>query len=204
MSDGDSAPKWAPRVPQWKIRRLYEQDVMGVYDDEPILDVGYGLFARCQSFIAANQAARGKAACPRCGAVIPHGGNKDEWLRCECGWKLTWGEYFTAIQHKQLSGAEPVLCLFRDYVDRFPLARSSRAKMLLIDRLIHGFHWYCKTNGPTRPVAVNLIEGRLRQVISFLDALSYGEKSTPGLVECKAEWDQLMETARVVQGPVAR
>ena len=196
MSAGNAVPKWAPRVPQWKIRRLYEQDAMGVHDDELLLDVGYALFARCQSFIAANKATQGKAACPRCSAVIPHGGSKDELLRCECGWELTWGEYFATIQHKQLSGAEPVLCLFRDYVDRFPIARSSRAKMLLIDRLIHGFHWYYKTNNPTRPVAVNLVEGRLGQVIVFLDALTYGEKSTPGMVERKTEWDELVETAR--------
>jgi len=196
MNDGDAAPRWAPRVPQWKIRRLYERDAMGIYDDELILDVGYALLARCQSFIAANRATRGEAACPRCGAVIPHRGNKDELLRCECGWKLTWGDYLDTIQHKQLSGAEPVLRLFRDYVDRFPLARSSRDKMLLIDRLIHGFHWYYKTDGPTRPVAINLIEGNLRQVIAFLDTLTYGENSTSELVERKVEWDQLIQTAR--------
>jgi hypothetical protein len=183
-------------VPRWKIRRLYEQDAAGIYDDGLVLDVGYALFARCQSFIAANRATRGEAACPRCSAVIPHEGNKNEWLRCKCGWKLTWGEYFATIQHKQLSGADPVLNLFRDYVDRFPLARSSRDKMLLMDHLIHGFHWYYKMNGPTRPVAVNLIEGRLRRVISFLDSLTYGENSTPGVVERKDEWNRLIETAR--------
>jgi len=169
---------------------------MGIYDDDLILDVGYALFARCQSFIAANKATRGRAACPRCSAVISHGGSKDELLRCECGWRLTWGEYFATIQHKQLSGAEPVLRLFQEYVDRFPSARSARAKMLLIDRLIHGFHWYYKTNRPTRPVAVNLIEGRLGQVIAFLGGLTYSEKSTPGMAERKVEWDDLVGTAR--------
>jgi hypothetical protein len=183
-------------VPQRQIRRLYENDALGLYDEELIDEVGYGLFARCESFIAANRAVRGQAPCPRCSAVVSHGGDKDEWLRCACGWTLTWGAYFQTIQHKQLSGAEPVLRLFREFVDRFPAARSARQKVLLIDRLIHGFHWYYKTNKPTRPVAVNLIEGRLRQVMDFLDGLTYGSKSTPGMVETKAEWDQSIRTAR--------
>ena len=34
--------------------------------------------------------------------------------------------------------------------------------MLLIDRLIHGFHYHQRF-GPTRAVAVTLIEGRLRE-----------------------------------------
>ena len=66
----------------------------------------------------------------------------------------------------------------------------------MIDRLLHSFHWYYKTNEPTRPVAVNLIEGRLRQVIGFLDNLSYGEKSTPGTKDNKASWDKNIQPAR--------
>jgi hypothetical protein len=68
--------------------------------------------------------------------------------------------------------------------------------MLLIDRLIHGFHWYLKTGGPTRPVAVNLIEGRLSDVVAFLDRLSYGEKSTPGTRETYAQWDVNIDANR--------
>jgi hypothetical protein len=196
MDDSGALPRWAPRVPQRKIRRLYENDALGLYDDELIDEVGYSLFARCESFIVANQAVHGQALCPRCSAVVSHSGSKDETLRCTCGWALTWGAYFETIQHKQLSGAEPVIRLFQKFVDRFPSACSARCKMLLIDRLIHGFHWYYKTNKPTRPVAVNLIEGRLRQVMDFLDELTYGQKSTPGLAETKAEWDQNIRTAR--------
>ena len=68
--------------------------------------------------------------------------------------------------------------------------------MLLIDRLIHGFHWYLKGNHATRPVAVNLIEGRLYEVMDFLDDLTYGEGSTPGTRENKAAWDEHIQTAR--------
>ena len=53
--------------------------------------------------------------------------------------------------------------------------------------IIHGFHWHQKY-GPTRPVGVNLIEGRLGEVIAFLDSLSYGEGSTLGVKEKQEEW----------------
>ncbi|NLE46749.1 MAG: hypothetical protein GX620_18720, partial [Chloroflexi bacterium] len=189
-------PTWAPRAPQWKIRRLYENDAIGLYDDELIDDVAYTLFARCGSFIMACEATQGRASCPRCSRVIPHEWRKHELLTCQCGWHLTWGEYFATIQHNQLSGADPVLARFREYVERLPSARSPREKVLLIDWLIHGFHVYTRTGGPTRPVAVNLIEGRLHQVIEFLDALTYGERSTPGLLETKLTWDERIATAR--------
>jgi len=90
------------------------------------------------------------------------------------------GRVFQDHSTQTAQWAEPVIRLFRDFVDSLPFARTAREKVLTIDRLIHGFHWYYKTNSPTRPVAINLIEGRLRQVISFLDDLTYSDQSTPG------------------------
>ena len=72
-----------------------------------------------------------------------------------------------------------MLELFQKFVNKFPQAQTYREKMFRIDKLLHGFHWSVKY-GPTRPVAVNLIEGRLWDVILFLDELSYGPGSTPG------------------------
>ena len=69
-------------------------------------------------------------------------------------------------------------------------------KMLAIDRLIHGFHWFYKENSPTRPVAVNLIEGRLSEVVAFLDRLTYSDKGTPGTRENYAQWDENIEVNR--------
>jgi hypothetical protein len=94
-----------------------------------------------------------------------------------------------------LFGAEPVLELFREFVTRFPAASTAREKVLLIDRLIHGWHWYQK-HGHTRPVAVNLIGGKLPEVIAFLDRLTYGEASTPGTGETHAEWVKNSENVR--------
>jgi hypothetical protein len=188
MADDKVLPRWAPRVEKHKIRRLYETDALGITDDELIDEVGYALLARCQSFLWATDATDGRARCPVCRRIVPHGGDKEELLRCEpCGWELTWGDYFRTIQRKQLSGAEPVRELFRDFVARFPAAGRAREKMLLIDRLLHGYHWNVKY-GPTRPVAINLIQGRLTDVVAFLDDLNYGEGSTPGTLENRDEW----------------
>ncbi|MCC6445315.1 MAG: hypothetical protein IT210_17880, partial [Armatimonadetes bacterium] len=59
----------------------------------------------------------------------------------------------------------------------------------LIGRLIHGFLRYFKTDGPPRPVAINLIEGKLDEVVAFLDSLTCGDKSTPGTSEVYRWWD---------------
>lgn len=183
-------PQWAPRVKQHRIRRLYETDARGICDEELIDEVGYALSARCASFIAAVQATRGHAACPDCGAVVEHDKQPDAILRCVCGWELAWQDYFRTIQHRQLSGAEPVLALFQSYVQRFAAAKTPRTKMLLIDEVIHGFHVNLvrQYHGSTRAACVNLIEGNLREVMQFLDALTYGEGNAPEMQQRYAEW----------------
>jgi hypothetical protein len=180
---------WARRVPQEMIRRLYELDAQGIRDEELLTEVGWRLRARCESFIAAVEASRGRAPCPKCGAVIAHASQPEEILVCSgCGWSLPWKEYFQTFQHKQLSGAEPVLILFREYIQRFTSAREPEEKMLAIDRLIHGFHWWMQANTQTRTTAVNLIEGSYHEVVDFLDQLTYGTSSSPGLRQTWQEW----------------
>ena len=190
-------PSWAPRVKQEKVRELYENDAHGIYAEALIEEVGFALLARCQSFLEACEAVDGRVLCPACGTVIARSGQKDEILQClKCGWSLPWGDYFATIQHHQLSGAEPVRALFHEFIQHFPAAQGLPEKVFLIDRLIHGFHWYFKTGKPTRPVAIILIQGKLTQVIDFLDSLACGESSTPGVQEHRAEWEVNIETAR--------
>ena len=189
-------PKWAQRVAKSKIKQLYELDAKGIYDEDLLDEVGYALYARCQSFIEACRATSGEVHCPVCRMIILHNLDKESLLKCpDCDWQLTWGKYFATIQHKQLSGAEPVLKLFREYINKFPKTNSDRERMFYIDRLLHGFHWSIRY-GPTRPVAINLIEGRLSDVIQFLDALSYGPDSTLGIIQNQTEWFEKSQNAR--------
>ena len=39
-------PRWAPRVQAAMIRRLYEQNAAGIYDDQLVDEVGYAFLAR--------------------------------------------------------------------------------------------------------------------------------------------------------------
>ena len=192
---GKILPKWAPRIKKHKIRRLYDLDAQGIHDDEFILEVGYELWDRCHSFLKANQATAGQAICPLCEGYVTHNCDQTEILQCACGWKLSWGDYFGTIQKKQLYGAEPVQAAFQEFVDQFPQAQNARARMFLIDRVIHQFHYSVKY-GNTRPTAINLIEGRLGDVIEFLDQLSYGTASTPGLKTQRNEWVEKSQLAR--------
>ena len=187
---GGKLPQWAPRVKQRKIRQLYEHDANGIYDDELIDDVGYSLLARCESFITASGVWAGTIFCPECTREFQRDSTNSEILQCTCGWELPWATYYSTIRRKQLVGAEPVLAQFRDYCRSFPGARTAREKVLLIDTLIHGFHLYLKDLKPTRPVAVNLIEGNLGSVVKLLDDLSYGDESTPGTRENFDQWNK--------------
>ena len=67
METGQAPIQWAPRVKPGLIRRLYDLDAQGIYDEELIDEVGWGLLARCQSFIDAVNAVAGRAVCHGCG-----------------------------------------------------------------------------------------------------------------------------------------
>lgn len=74
--------------------------------------------------------------------------------------------------------------------------------MLAIDRLIHAFHFSMKDRPelPTRPACVNLIEGKLTDVIQFLNGLSFGEMNRPELLATRSEWEGNLEEMREFWG----
>lgn len=197
MSHDQMKLHWAPRVPRHTIRRLYETDALGVVDEELLDEVAYGLYSRCQSILTVTQAAEGKVQCPGCEHLIvrQNMADKQEVIRCPtCGWQITWDQYLKSYQHKQLHGGGAVDA-FKAYVEQFPHAQTKRDKMLLIDRLIHAVHWEL-TQRPSRPAAVNLIEGNMHMVSQLLESLAYGEQSTPSMQETQAAWRHKMEMRR--------
>lgn len=62
---------------------------------------------------------------------------------------------------------------------------------------IHEFHYSLRSQPdlPCRPVGVNLIQGKLTDVIQFLNELTYGKQTTEGLGENRAAW--LEEMAKI-------
>jgi hypothetical protein len=186
--------KWSPRVSQQKIRILYEKDAKGIIDEELIDDIAFSFFIRCQDIITVTDASLGKVKCGKCGNLIYHKGKKDEVFRCsKCSWETTWGTYLKSYQQKQLHGGG-ALEVFKNFVAKLPKARTPEEKMILIDRLIHEAHqWTDKSfKEPvfTRPAAVNIISGKMKQVMKFLDQLSRG----PERKGTYNEWSTRMST----------
>jgi hypothetical protein len=199
MGNKRSDIQWASRVPRHKIQRLYEADAKGILDEDLLNDVGITLLLRCESILAVAEAQHGRVKCPRCTGrertvIIKHpyhkGDIRDCKLKCpECGWEITWGEYALSFKRKQLNAGGAVEA-FKAFIREYTAARTSKEKLLVIDRLIHEFHYSLRRQPelPTRPVGVNLIEGNLMDVVQFLDSLSYGEEMTSELRDNRVCW----------------
>lgn len=185
--------RWAPRVQPSKLRRLYELDAQGILDEELLDEVGFALYSRCRSILVVSSAMRGKVHCSRCDAIIDRlTDDPDQVLRCPtCGWETTWRSYSNTYRTQEL-GAGGAWDIFAEFAERWVGVRTPRDKMLLIDQLIHRWHWETQRQRPTfglgRPTGVNLIEGNKQQVLRLLDSLSYGAGSSTGTARTKAVW----------------
>lgn len=189
--DGSDEVRWAPRLGKSLLRRLYENDAAGIVDEELVDEVGYALYLRCQSIVDVEAARRGRVRCPRCErngveTWVARPSLRDGPIVCDrCGWATTWPEYSRTFRHKQLNSGG-ALSAFEAFLARFRASRSPGERVLAVDRLIHEFHYSLRSSPttPTRAVAVNLIRGRLTDVMEFLDELTRG----PATGETYARW----------------
>jgi len=63
--------QWARRIKLGKLSHLYDLAKIGIYDDDLLLEVGWGLYARCQSVLTVTNAVnKGKLPCPRCDQIV--------------------------------------------------------------------------------------------------------------------------------------
>ncbi len=187
--------RWAPRVRPELIRRLYETDARGLFDDELADMAGYALHDRCRSILRATEAHKnGRVECPGCGHYIPHNWDKALLLRCDrCAWQMTWGAYRNTFHGQRLLGGGAVKA-FQSFVERFERAATYREKIMAIDHLIHAFHYDLKQN-PVSPAARNLMEGNTGDIIAFLDSLAYGDASTQEIRETRAVYQETFTRA---------
>lgn len=166
--------KWAQKVAQALIARLYERDAAGIRDDELLGEVGYALWARaCDVALVAQSGVR----CPVDGTEFSLG--DDVWYRLpagssgvcpSCGWQTTVEAWHDSWRKTDLHGMAPFV---DSYVARWPMARTYRDRMMLVDRLLHEVH---ATGGNA---ARALIEGgRRNSPHAFLDQLANGSRST--------------------------
>jgi hypothetical protein len=180
MNSSGELIEWSPRVPQRKIGQLYENDSKGIIDEDLIDDIAISFLVRCQDIITVTDASQGKVKCLRCENIIFHKGKKEEILKCKnCSWEITWRKYLKSYQRKQLHGGT-ALFAFKKYISELPKACSYEEKMILIDQLIHEAHQWTGPNFKdpvfTRPAAVNIISGKMHEVMKFLNQLSRGPK----------------------------
>ncbi len=120
------------------------------------------------------------------------GGSTQPDLRWEaCGWTLPWAAYHKSYRGKRM-GCVGLRTFFQEFKDKFPHARSYEAKMILIDTLIHRYHWELEGH-PAGPGTAALLGGKMSDIMPFLRNLTYGENSTPSLKDTYAHWEKIGE-----------
>ena len=194
--------RWAPRISQAKIWQLYQRDAQGIVDEELIDEVGIGLYARAESIILVSNR---QIRCPRCRTVFHLGDPPqadDEVIACPgegCGWETTFLACRNSWRRRRLfgGGIQPML---ETYMEQYARAESPRAKMVLIDQLLHTFHHEIVAGRMPKAAACNLIEGKAPKVVAFLERLTYGDGSTPGIRETKEMWRKRLEDQRADRG----
>lgn len=189
--------QWAAKVRPDHIRRLYEQDARGIVDEALIDEVGVALYGRCRSILLVSSQ---QIECPRCDRVFRVEQPGDEVLiACPsgCGWTISGEQHHRSWRHRDLIGTNTPA--FQIFVDRYPHAATPRQKMVLIDQLIHAFHQSIRNTVPHRSAANNLIEGNHRQVVALLDALSYGDETTPELRDTRDAWKATVEQVQALR-----
>lgn len=192
MKSKETGIRWNPRAPQAKIARLYRNEAQGLLEESLVDDVGLSLFLRCQSILIVS--AR-QVICPQCQHLFAtgwrwHKRNDTQVTRCPAcqQWEITGKQYLDSFQQDALA-AEGALESMRAFTEAYPGAREARVKVLLIDQLLHAFHWGLRQTAiPHRSAANNLIEETHEEIAAFLDGLTYGERSAPESQQRKAAW----------------
>ena len=170
-------PIWAKKVPPEKIKRLYEQDAKGIYDEELVDDVGISLYARVDSMLMVTSSNLGSPLCIECRTEMPNSWQEGFISVCpKCGWTIDIFEYRASYKGQTLNGTG-ALPELKKFAEKYLFAKTYAEKMLLIDVLIHSFHGnLCEV--PSRPIAINVIEGNAGDIAKFIFDLAYGENST--------------------------
>ena len=186
MTTSQERIRWSPRIRPEFIERLYRSNAAGFQDTDLCDEVAYRLHLRCQAIL---MVARDEVVCPRCETVFRIGISSPQTITAcptRCGWETTMLTYRQSWSKQRIWAANAIPAI-EEFNARYRPTLSYREKMLLIDRLIHSFHWSLKENLPARSAANNLIEGSHDQVVTFLDNLSSLDP------ESKSAWRTTMQ-----------
>jgi len=192
--------QWSRRVPLYKLRLLYESEAKGILDEDLLNEVGYGIYACCQDLLERAEAARGRVKCRNCDNIIIrpliNGRFADsDVLRCsQCGWEVACKDYHESLLRKRPAPPYEPEEIFKEFAEQWPLASSSREKLLLIDRLIHEWHVHYITVG--WPLGTCVIQATARQMVDLLEGLAYGPDSSKGLEQTRMLWMSRLKERR--------
>lgn len=179
--------RWPDKVARSDLLRLYTGEARGMLDEDLLDDIGFAFYARCKRGMEARALMeKGRIICHHCGAILVGGRvsrtgaalmkSADNYkpINCACGYSYTYREYRRSCNSENMPGgrATPI---FERFIEKWPECRDSRAKMLLIDWLIHECHVTLMSGDKGRSVGVNLIEGTVKQVTELITRLAYGE-----------------------------
>jgi len=164
--------RWAPRIHPEKIRQLYLDNSKGIVNHDLLSEVGISFYARARSLITIDRIhTKGIVECPVCQTDVTVSENR---YICRCGWNIDSKELHQTYKGKQATGAS-MIEFAKQFIEDWNRALGDSAKqMLAIDFLIHRFHWEM-TNRPTRPVAVNFIDGTMTRINELIAELACSE-----------------------------
>jgi len=175
---------WCKKVPRNHLLRLYQSDANNLLDEELLEDVGLAFYARCmqakEAYAAMNS---GNIICHHCravlhaGAVSPGGSvfyGPNTPTQCACGYAYTYREYRRSCNAANMPAGQATP-IFEQFMQQWPACKHAKAKMMLIDWLIHQFHVSLMSGNEGRSVCRNLIEGTTAQIQMLIEQLAYGD-----------------------------
>jgi len=80
---------------------------------------------------------------------------------------------------------------FRSFLGEYPSCTTPRSKLLAIDKLIHRLHEDLSVpdgRKHVRPAAMNLIQGREKDIREFMDRLAYSDNMPIENKYLRAQW----------------
>jgi len=99
----------SPRLKPWRIEQLYQRTRIGILDEDKLLHIGWGLYARGEAVLAVGRAKRGEVPCPECEKTVYrqiYYRNKDttatttpDFVCPICATKLTWHDCRNALRN---------------------------------------------------------------------------------------------------------
>jgi hypothetical protein len=167
--------RWMPALSPAKLRKLYRSSANGVLDQELLEDVGILFYSRCLQGVEEFELIRSdKLKCHHCGAILP---KQEQLMLCICGYQYIFKEYIDSFNNHHMPGGN-ALHIFREYIEKWPRARTDSEKMNLIDWLVHQCHISMSSGLPLRSILKNLIDAQQKTAEKLVLELAYGNVQT--------------------------